>query len=115
MLSPLTCNNHATGSKPESFNRKAYFLVPLQIAVVRVHRKEKTMEEELLTVREVAKRLRVDDTTVRRWIQSGVLEAIPLPHKGKRMQYRIRKSALDAILKPIQPGQQDTRNPLYRH
>ena len=27
--------------------------------------------EELLTVREVARRLRVDDTTVRRWISTG--------------------------------------------
>src|SRR5579875_1812041 len=31
---------------------------------------------ELLTVSEVAQRLRVDDTTVRRWIKSGALEAI---------------------------------------
>ena len=45
---------------------------------------EKT--EELLTVREVARRLRVDDTTVRRWITSGVLDAISLPHRGKRRQ-----------------------------
>ena len=62
---------------------------------------EKT--EELLTVREVARRLRVDDTTVRRWITSGVLDAITLPHRGKRRQYRIRKSTLDALLTPPQP------------
>ena len=38
--------------------------------------------DELLTVSEVARRLRVDDTTVRRWIKSGALEAITLPHKA---------------------------------
>ena len=55
--------------------------------------------EELLTVREVARRLRVDDTTVRRWIKSGALEAITLPHRGKRQAYRVKKSTLDALLK----------------
>ena len=54
--------------------------------------------EELLTVREVARRLRVDDTTVRRWIKSGALEAITLPHKGRRQAYRIKKSTLDMLL-----------------
>ncbi len=43
-------------------------------------------KEELLTVREVARRLRVDDTTVRRWIKSGSLEAITLPHRGNGMR-----------------------------
>ncbi len=53
---------------------------------------------DLLTVREVAKQLRVDDTTVRRWIKNGVLEAIPLPHQGERQVYRVRKSTLDKLL-----------------
>jgi excisionase family DNA binding protein len=55
-------------------------------------------DAELLTVREVAKQLRVDDTTVRRWIKNGVLEAITLPHRGSRQAYRIRRSTLDALL-----------------
>jgi len=55
-------------------------------------------KEELLTVHEVARRLRVDDTTVRRWIKSGALEAITLPHRGKRQAYRIKKSTLDVLL-----------------
>jgi excisionase family DNA binding protein len=55
--------------------------------------------EELLTVREVARRLRVDDTTVRRWIKSGALEAITLPHRGKRQAYRVKKSTLDTLLR----------------
>ena len=54
--------------------------------------------EDLLTVREVARRLRVDDTTVRRWIKSGALEAITLPHRGKRQAYRIKKATLDGLL-----------------
>ena len=61
---------------------------------------------DLLTVREVAKQLRVDDTTVRRWIKTGVLEAITLPHVGTRQAYRIRRSTLDALL--ASPPPQDT-------
>ena len=56
--------------------------------------------EELLTVHEVAQRLRVDDTTVRRWIKSGILEAVRLPHKGTREAYRVKKSTLDKLLNP---------------
>jgi excisionase family DNA binding protein len=53
--------------------------------------------DELLTVCEVAKRLRVDDTTVRRWIKNGALDAITLPHRGKRRAYRIRRRTLKAL------------------
>lgn len=55
--------------------------------------------DELLTVREVARRLRVDDTTVRRWIKSGALEAVTLPHRGRRQAYRVKKSTMDKLLK----------------
>lgn len=54
--------------------------------------------ERLLTVREVARQLRVDDTTVRRWIKSGALDAIALPHRGKRQAYRVRRTTLDTLL-----------------
>jgi excisionase family DNA binding protein len=58
---------------------------------------------ELLTVHEVAKRLLVDDTTVRRWIKQGTLEAVVLPHKGTRQAYRIKRSALNKVLgEPVQ-------------
>jgi excisionase family DNA binding protein len=57
-----------------------------------------TEAEDLLTVREIAQRLRVDDTTVRRWIKNEALEAITLPHRGKRQAYRIRQSTLDKLL-----------------
>jgi excisionase family DNA binding protein len=54
--------------------------------------------DELLTVREVARRLRVDDTTVRRWIKHGTLEAVSLPHVGKRQAYRVRRSTIENLL-----------------
>jgi len=60
--------------------------------------------EDLLTVHEVAQRLRVDDTTVRRWIKSGAMEAVALPHRGKRQAYRVKKSTLDNLLgRPLPP------------
>lgn len=59
-------------------------------------------EADLLTVREVAKQLRVDDTTVRRWIKNGILEAITLPHRGTRQAYRIRRATLNTLLEPSQ-------------
>ncbi len=53
---------------------------------------------DLLTVHEVAKIFRVDDTTVRRWIKDGVLEAVALPHKGTRTAYRISKETVDTLM-----------------
>jgi len=53
---------------------------------------------DLLTVHEVARQLRVDDTTVRRWIKSRTLEAVALPHSGKRQAYRVKKEVLDRLL-----------------
>jgi excisionase family DNA binding protein len=53
---------------------------------------------QLLTVKEVAQQLRVDDTTVRRWIKNSALEAITLPHRNKRQAYRVRQTTLDALL-----------------
>ena len=58
---------------------------------------ETALGGDLLTVREVARHLRVDDTTVRRWIKSGALEAVALPHSGKRCGYRVRKDTLDTL------------------
>jgi excisionase family DNA binding protein len=61
-------------------------------------------EENLYTVSEVAKRLRVDTTTVRRWISIGVLDAVVLPHRGKRQAYRIRERTLDKLLQSSSPS-----------
>ena len=76
----------------------------LNITVVQDQKEDNVEQDEadLLTVREVAKQLRVDDTTVRRWIKNGILEAITLPHRGARQAYRIRRSTLDALLEPSQ-------------
>lgn len=57
--------------------------------------------EELLTVHEVAEILRCDETTVRRWVKNGALEAVVLPHLNKRQAYRIKKSTLNKILEGI--------------
>ncbi|MBE3557975.1 MAG: helix-turn-helix domain-containing protein [Ktedonobacteraceae bacterium] len=53
---------------------------------------------ELLTVSEVARILRVDDTTVRRWVKQGALEAVILPHLNERQSYRIKRETLDRLL-----------------
>lgn len=55
-------------------------------------------QHELMTVHEVARQLRVDDTTVRRWIKSGALPAASLPHFGKRQSYRVRRTSVEAIM-----------------
>ncbi|GCE48506.1 excisionase family DNA binding protein [Thermosporothrix hazakensis] len=53
---------------------------------------------DLLTVQEVAKIFRVDDTTVRRWIKIGALEAVTLPHVNERTSYRVKRSTLEQVL-----------------
>ncbi len=55
-------------------------------------------EDELLTVREVANRLRVDPSTVRRWIKDGALEAVNLPHRNGYKLYRVRTSTIKVLL-----------------
>ena len=55
-------------------------------------------EEELLTVSQVAGILRVDNTTVRRWVKNGALEAVVLPHVSERLAYRIKRATLDTVL-----------------
>ena len=59
---------------------------------------------DLLTVREVAKQLRVDDTTVRRWVKCGALEAVILPHRGARQAYRIKRETLNKVLNTQREG-----------
>jgi excisionase family DNA binding protein len=55
--------------------------------------------DELLTIAEVARALRVDNTTVRRWVKEGLLDAVALPHKGKRQGYRIKRATLDRLMR----------------
>ena len=55
-------------------------------------------KSDLLTVAEVAHMLRVDDTTVRRWVKQGALDAIVLPHTNLRQVYRIRRETLEEVM-----------------
>ncbi len=57
------------------------------------------MDQEYYTPREIAKRLRVDDTTVRRWIRTGILEAETV-REGRRNRHRIKKADIDALETP---------------
>jgi excisionase family DNA binding protein len=67
---------------------------------------QKENTSELLTVSEVARILRVDNTSVRRWIKQGILKAVILPHVNDRMAYRIRRETLDELLKEQQLTQE---------
>ena len=64
-------------------------------------------DHDLMTTAEVAKRLRVDIATVRRWIQGGLLEAVTLPHAGKRERYRIRRETIQSVLNGKEQEKQD--------
>lgn len=59
---------------------------------------------DLLTVSEVADILRVDATTVRRWVKQGVLEAVVLPHARKRQAYRIKRETVEKLLTSTLPA-----------
>jgi hypothetical protein len=66
-----------------------------------IKHKGETHMSELLTVREVARIFRVDDTTVRRWIKQGVLEAVPLPHVSNRVAHRVFRRTVDNVINPL--------------
>ncbi len=61
-----------------------------------------SQQDYMLTVEEVAKELRVDPKTVRRWIHRGELVAIDI---GR--EYRIRRSALDDFIARRQTDRRD--------
>lgn len=52
---------------------------------------------DLLKTKEVAEQLRVDATTVRRWIRQGILEGVLLPRCGKRENYRVKQETIDHL------------------
>jgi len=54
------------------------------------------MEQEWLTVAEVAERLKVTEVTVRRWIRSGQMRALYLG--STKAGYRITRADLEAFL-----------------
>jgi excisionase family DNA binding protein len=57
------------------------------------------MEQEYLTPREIAKLLRVDYTTVTRWIRTGALEAETI-REGRRNRHRIKKETIELLETP---------------
>lgn len=54
------------------------------------------MEQEYFTPRQVAKLLRVDYTTVMRWIRTGLLPAETI-REGRRNRHRIKKVVIETI------------------
>ena len=57
-------------------------------------------QEKMLTVKQVAERMSVDEKTVRSWIQRGELRAINI---GRiRPEYRIRPDDLDDFIRDRQ-------------
>jgi excisionase family DNA binding protein len=54
------------------------------------------MDTEYFTPAEVARQLRVDYTTVMRWIRSGILESETI-QQGRRNRHRIPKASIDQI------------------
>ena len=63
-------------------------------------------EDDLLTVTQVALLFRVDPTTVRRWIKDGILEAVILPHSGKRQVACVKRETVDGLLGISQEGEE---------
>lgn len=56
------------------------------------------MNNELLTIAEFAQIVRVDESTARRWVKAGTLEAVVLPHRNARQAYRIKRDVLNKLL-----------------
>jgi excisionase family DNA binding protein len=59
------------------------------------------MSDRVLTVPEVAERLRINEETVRRWLRTGKLQGVRLG--GTRAGYRIAESEVERLLRP-EPG-----------
>ncbi len=62
-------------------------------------------DDTMLTVQEVAKRLRVNEKTVRTWINSGDLPAFPVGGRG----YRISKADLDRFVEAQKKALQERK------
>ena len=60
------------------------------------------MEQEYFTPRQVANRLRVDYTTVIRWIRTGILPVETI-REGKRNRHRIRNDTIETLETPLSP------------
>lgn len=62
-------------------------------------------QEKLLTVKQVADIMSVDEKTIRNWIQRGDLRAVNIGRL--RPEYRIRPTDLDEFISRRQTGRSD--------
>lgn len=62
------------------------------------------MEDRLLTVPEVAAKLRASEFTVRKWLRLGKLKGVK--PGDDRLGWRVRESELEAFLKRLEQGGQ---------
>ena len=56
------------------------------------------MDNEFMTMQEVARKLRMDQATVQRWAHSGIIDVIKIPSVGRNRRYRMRRAAFEALL-----------------
>jgi len=61
------------------------------------------MSQSVLTVPEVAERLRLNEETVRRWLRTGKIQGVRLG--GTRAGYRIPASEVDRLLGTAEASQ----------
>jgi excisionase family DNA binding protein len=73
----------------------------MQSTLITVQDLQTVPNTTLFTITDVARFLRVDGTTVRRWIKNGVLPAIELPHANSRRIYRVTAGTLRTIVQDL--------------
>ena len=57
--------------------------------------------EELFTVKEVAKKLKVAESTINRWVAEGKLKALKLS-EGRKGEVRFREADIKAFIESLQ-------------
>ena len=62
------------------------------------------LDKELLHVKEAATVLGVHESTIRRAIHNGELEALTL---GERGRYRVTRDAIERFLRPANPTEEE--------
>jgi len=54
--------------------------------------------EKQFTIAELAEHLKLNERTIRRWIQGGKIEAVAIPGRGKKAtEWRIPQRAVEAL------------------
>ena len=69
-------------------------------------------DDKMLTIEEVAERMRVNEKTVRNWIASGELPAFPIGKRGYRISETDLRNFVEArkqrLQKQASDGEEDT-------